>query len=196
MNRLHKICVFCGSSLGNGNKITTAAIALGAAFVSRDITLVYGAAKIGVMGTIAQTMLDLHGKVIGIIPQFLKVKEVVHEGLTELYTTENMHDRKLMMQEVSDGFITLPGGFGTLEELFEVLTWQQLGLHKKPIGLLNIDGYFDPLVAQLQKMVDTQLLNKENQSLLIVDTEIESLLSKMKAFEAPSVPKWLSEERT
>jgi uncharacterized protein (TIGR00730 family) len=107
-----------------------------------------------------------------------------------------MHDRKLMMQEVSDGFITLPGGFGTLEELFEVLTWQQLGLHKKPIGLLNIDGYFDPLVAQLQKMVDTQLLNKENQSLLIVDTEIESLLSKMKAFEAPSVPKWLSEERT
>ncbi|MFT6050295.1 MAG: hypothetical protein ACI9KI_002034, partial [Patiriisocius sp.] len=137
-----------------------------------------------------------HGKVIGIIPQFLKVKEVVHKGLTELHTTENMHERKLMMQEVSDGFITLPGGFGTLEELFEVLTWQQLGLHKKPIGLLNINGYFDPLVAQLQKMVDTQLLNKENQSLLIVDTEIESLLNKMKAFEAPSVPKWLSEKRT
>jgi uncharacterized protein (TIGR00730 family) len=196
MNKLHKICVFCGSSDGTDDKITTAAVALGNAFVARDITLVYGAAKIGVMGAIAQTMLDLQGEVIGIIPQFLKVKEVVHEGLTELHITESMHERKLMMQEVSDGFITLPGGFGTLEELFEVLTWQQLGLHKKPIGLLNINGYFDPLVLQLQKMVDTQLLNKENQSLLIVDTKIESLLNKMKAFEAPAVPKWLSEKRT
>ena len=196
MNKLEKICVFCGSSSGNDKAITMAAVSLGNAFVERDISLVYGAAKIGVMGTIAQTILDMSGKVIGIIPGFLKVKEVVHGGLTELYVTENMHDRKLMMQDISDGFITLPGGFGTLEELFEVITWQQLGLHKKPIGLLNVNGFYDPMLAQLQKMVDTQFLNKENQALLIVDTNIEVLLDKMESFKAPAIPKWLKPERT
>ena len=121
MGRLEKICVFCGSSDGNDAKITEAARKVGKLFSEKDITLVYGAAKIGVMGTIAETVLGAKGKVIGVIPQFLKKKEVVHLGLTELITTENMHERKMIMQEISDGFITLPGGFGTLEELFEII---------------------------------------------------------------------------
>lgn len=196
MNKLKKICVFCGSSDGNDAMITAAAKELGNEFVAKDITLVYGAAKIGVMGTIAQTMLDNNGKVVGIIPGFLKVKEVVHEGLTALHTTENMHDRKLMMQDVSDGFITLPGGFGTLEELFEVITWQQLGLHVKPIGLLNVNGFYDDLLAMLATMVERGFLSKENYSLLLVDTTISGLLQKMENFTAPQKPQWLTSERT
>ncbi len=196
MNRLKKICVFCGSSDGNDPAITEAAVSLGGEFVKQDIELVYGAAKIGVMGTIAQTILDNQGRVIGIIPGFLKVKEVVHEGLTELHTTKNMHDRKLMMQEVSDGFITMPGGFGTLEELFEVITWQQLGLHEKPIGLLNVNGFYDELIAMLSTMVDRGFLSLENFNLLIVDDSITGLLKKMEAFKAPQKPKWLNPERT
>ena len=196
MNKLDKICVFCGSSDGNDPEITTAAIALGEAFVKSNITLVYGAAKIGVMGAIAQTMLDKKGKVIGVIPNFLKVKEVVHEKLTELHTTDNMHQRKLMMQEVSDGFITLPGGFGTLEELFEVITWQQLGLHSKPIGLLNVNGFYDELIAMLNTMVARRFLSIENFELLIIDRSVEGLLHKMAHFKAPQKPKWLKPERT
>ncbi len=196
MNKLNKICVFCGSSAGNDPEISAMAITLGNVFVKRDITLVYGAAKIGVMGTIAQTMLDQDGEVIGVIPEFLKVKEVVHEGLTALHTTKNMHDRKLMMQEISDGFITLPGGFGTLEELFEVITWQQLGLHSKPIGLLNVNGFYDQLIAMLRTMVKRGLLSEGNFRLLLVDTTIEGLLQKMEQFNAPQAPKWLKPERT
>ena len=196
MNKLDKICVFCGSSDGNDPEITAAAIALGNAFVKRNIALVYGAAKIGVMGTIAQTMLDKNGKVVGVIPDFLKVKEVVHKGLTVLHTTKNMHERKLMMQDISDGFITLPGGFGTLEELFEVITWQQLGLHSKPIGLLNVNGFYDDLILMLEMMVKRHFLSAENFGLLLVDTTISGLLYKMERFKAPQSPKWLKPSRT
>jgi len=196
LKSLHKICVFCGSSDGNDETITQAAKDLGRLFSEKNITLVYGAAKIGVMGTIAQTMLEAKGKVIGIIPQFLKKKEVVHLGLTELITTQNMHDRKLKMQEVSDGFITLPGGFGTLEELFEIITWSQLGLHAKPIGLLNINGFYDHLLMLLETMVRNGFLRMENYELLLVDTSIEKLLEKMERFKAPETPKWLKPERT
>lgn len=183
MNRLEKICVFCGSSDGNDPEITAAAILLANVFVERGITLVYGAAKIGVMGTIAQTVLDQDGEVIGIIPAFLKTKEVVHLGLTKLHTTDSMHERKLMMQEVSDGFIALPGGFGTLEELFEVITWQQLGLHKKPIGLLNVNGFYDDLIVMLETMVKRNFLSLENYKLLQIDTTILGLLHKMEHFK-------------
>jgi len=196
MSTLNKICVFCGSSDGNDGQITQAAITLGDVFVARDITLVYGAAKIGVMGTIAKTMLDNKGNVIGIIPQFLKKKEVVHLGLTELITTKNMHERKLKMQEVSDGFIALPGGFGTLEELFEIITWLQLGLHAKPIGLLNVNGFYDDLLQMLETMVKKGFVSMENYELLLVDTSVEKLLDKMDAFKTPQIPKWLKPERT
>lgn len=195
MNELKRICVFCGSSSGNDLSITEAALTLGKIFVERNITLVYGAAKIGVMGTLAQSVLDGNGNVIGIIPDFLKRKEVVHLSLTELITTENMHERKLKMQEASDGFIALPGGMGTLEELFEIITWLQLGLHQKPIGLLNVNGFYDFLISLLENMVRREFLSQENYKLLIVDSDPQQLLNKMEEFKRPEVPKWLNEDR-
>lgn len=196
MNDLKKICVFCGSSDGNDLAITDAAIELGKIFSERKITLVYGAAKIGVMGTIAKATLDTNGRVVGIIPKFLKKKEVVHLGLTELITTDNMHQRKLQMQEVSDGFIALPGGMGTLEELFEIVTWLQLGLHQKPIGLLNINGFYNDLINLLENMVRKGFLSMENYGLLLVDSNPSQLIKKMEEFIPPELPKWLSPDLT
>ena len=196
MNDLKAIAVFCGSSEGNDTKIISQAIALGKTLAKEQITLVYGAAKIGIMGNIAQSSLDHHGMVIGVIPEFLKMKEVVHLGLTELITTENMHERKLKMHEISDGFITLPGGFGTFEELFEIITWAQLGLHQKPIGLLNINGFYDDLISMLEIMVSKGFLKLDNLELLIVDNNIDRLLEKMRNFKPQDVPKWLKADRT
>lgn len=193
--KLEKICVFCGSSDGNDVAITLAAEELGVTLAQRGMTLVYGAAKIGVMGSIAKSTLEHHGRVIGIIPEFLKKKEVVHLGLSELITTTNMHDRKLKMQEVSDGFIAMPGGLGTLEELFEILTWLQLGLHSKPIGLLNVNGFYDDLLQLLETMVRKGFVSMENYELLIVDSEADKLLDKMAQFKAPEIPHWLTTER-
>jgi len=196
MNQLNKICVFCGSNDGNDLAITDTAKKLGEIFAKRNITLVYGAAKIGVMGTIAKSVLKNNGKVIGIIPNFLKKKEVVHLGLTELITTQNMHERKLKMQEESDGFIALPGGMGTLEELFEIITWLQLGLHQKPIGLLNINGFYNDLIKMLETMVSKSFLSMDNYSLLLVDSNPEQLLKKMEEFKITLRPKWLNSDRT
>ncbi len=196
MSKLGKICVFCGSSDGNDESITKAAHTLGTTLANRDIVLVYGAAKIGVMGTVAQACLDAKGEVVGIIPNFLKKKEVVHLGLTKLITTDNMHDRKLKMQEESDGFITLPGGMGTLEELFEITTWLQLGLHQKPIGLLNVNGFYDSLLAMLENMVRKGFLSMEHYDLLLVADTVDGLLEKMEQFKPPRMPHWLTEERT
>jgi hypothetical protein len=148
------------------------------------------------MGKVAQAALDNGGKVLGIIPKFLKMKEVVHLGLDEMITTENMHERKLQMQEKSDAFIALPGGFGTLEELFEIITWSQLGLHHKPIGLLNTSGFYDHLIAMLEEMVRRGFLKMENFELLIVDDKIESLLEKMENFKPDIMAKWLKPGRT
>ncbi|MFT4801144.1 MAG: hypothetical protein ACI93N_000910 [Flavobacteriaceae bacterium] len=196
MRKLDSICVFCGSSEGNDIQIIEAATQLGKALANNNINLVYGAAKIGIMGLVAKSTLAHKGKVIGIIPEFLKLKEVVHLGLTELITTENMHDRKLLMQKRSDGFITMPGGMGTMEELFEILTWLQLGLHSKPIGLLNVNHYYDDLILMLEKMVKKGFLSMDNLELLIVDDQIDNLLKKMKNFKDPQKPKWLTNERT
>ncbi len=195
MRKLDSICVFCGSSEGNDIKIIEAATQLGKALANNNIKLVYGAAKIGIMGLIAKSTLAHKGKVVGIIPEFLKLKEVVHLGLTELITTQNMHDRKLLMQTRSDGFITMPGGMGTMEELFEILTWLQLGLHSKPIGLLNVNHYYDDLILMLEKMVKKGFLSMDNLELLIVDDQIDNLIEKMKNFKDPQKPKWLTNER-
>ncbi|MAO08675.1 MAG: TIGR00730 family Rossman fold protein [Alteromonas sp.] len=195
MNKLEKICVFCGSSEGNDIAISQAATELGKTFAEKEITLVYGAAKIGIMGVLAQSVLDHHGHVVGIIPEFLKKKEVVHLGLSELITTENMHERKLRMQQESDGFIALPGGMGTLEELFEILTWLQLGLHSKPVGLLNTNHFYDDLLQLLETMVRKGFLSMENYELLLVSDSIEKLLEKMEQFKSPKLPKWLNPER-
>ena len=186
MSDLKSVCVFCGSSPGNDTQVLVGAEKLGKTLANENITLVYGAAKIGVMGAVAEGALKNRGEVIGVIPEFLKLKEVVHLGLSQIITTDNMHERKLKMHELSDGFITLPGGFGTLEELFEIITWAQLGLHQKPIGLLNINGFYDDLINMLETMVKGQLLKPENMRLLIVDNDIESLLQKMRSFQPKS----------
>ncbi len=196
MRKLKNICVFCGSSEGNDITIIEAASQLGKTLAEKEITLVYGAAKIGIMGAVAKATLEHSGKVIGIIPEFLKLKEVVHLGLTEIIITQNMHDRKMIMQEKSDGFITLPGGMGTFEELFETLTWLQLGLHSKPIGLLNVNGFYDDLISMLEKMVTKGFLSLDNFNLLLVDSNITVLLEKMHNFKDPKKPKWLNSERT
>ncbi|WP_074409387.1 MULTISPECIES: LOG family protein [Aquimarina] len=196
MNSLNSICVFCGSSEGNDTRVIAEALLLGEKLAEQKITLVYGAAKIGIMGKVAQGVMQQKGKVIGVIPEFLKRKEVVHQGLYKLITTVNMHERKMKMQELSDGFITLPGGFGTLEELFEIITWSQLGLHQKPIGLLNTGGFYNDLLALLENMVRRGFLKMENYELLLVDDDIDRLLGKMRAFKPIQVPKWLKPERT
>jgi uncharacterized protein (TIGR00730 family) len=196
MNKLKVVAVFCGSSEGNDSAIISQAELLGRALAKEEITLVYGAAKIGIMGKVAQASLNNHGKVIGVIPDFLKLKEVVHLGLQELITTKNMHERKLKMHELSDGFITLPGGFGTFEELFEIITWAQLGLHQKPIGLLNINGFYDDLINMLETIVSKGFLKIENLDLLIIDDTVDSLIKKMKTFKPNAVPKWLKVDRT
>lgn len=195
MHKFKSICVFCGSSDGNDQAITDVTMQLGATLAQNNVTLVYGAAKIGVMGTLAKSVLDNDGEVIGIIPGFLKKKEVVHLGLTKLITTKNMHERKLKMQQLSDGFIALPGGIGTLEELFEILTWLQLGLHTKPIGLLNCNGFYNDLLQLLETMVRKGFVSLENYELLLVDTTVTGLLQKMADFKAPIIPSWLSEDR-
>lgn len=196
MNDLKTICVFSGSSEGNDTYIIDKAEQLGKTFAINNITLVYGAAKIGIMSIIAKAVLSEKGKVIGIIPEFLKKKELVHLGLSKLITTQNMHERKLKMQELSDGFIALPGGLGTLEELFEIFTWLQLGLHSKPIGLLNVNRFYDNLLKLLENMVRKGFLSLENYELLLVDDNINTLLQKMQNFKDPKKPKWLNTERT
>ena len=188
MRKLDSICVFCGSKEGNDQTIIDAATELGHSLAEHDITLIYGAAKIGIMGLVAKAALSKKGNVIGIIPEFLKLKEVVHLGLSELITTDNMHDRKMQMQIKSDGFITLPGGMGTFEELFEILTWLQLGLHSKPIGLLNVNHYYDDLILMMEKMVKKGFLAIDNLQLLIIDDQIDCLLEKMKNFKDPQKP--------
>jgi len=195
MKELTTICVFCGSSDGNDAAIVEAAEKTGRLFAEKNITLVYGAAKIGIMGTLAKATLTDKGQVVGIIPEFLKKKEVVHLGLTKLITTKNMHERKLKMHELSDGFIALPGGMGTLEELFEIITWLQLGLHQKPIGLLNVNGFYNDLLKLLENMVRKGFVSMDNYELLMVDTTIENLLEKMQNFKAPDIPHWLNKDR-
>jgi len=189
--KLKSICVYCGSSSGTDPEIVEQAQLLGKTLAKKEVALVYGAAKIGVMGAVAQSALDNNGKVIGVIPAFLQIKEVVHTDITELIVTETMHERKQKLQDLSDGFITLPGGFGTMEELFEVLTWSQLALHKKPIGMLNTNGFYDDLLLALKSMVDKGFLKQENLEILLVDTNIDGLLEKMENFIPQAMPKWL-----
>ena len=187
--------MFCGSSEGNDPEIIKGAYKLGASLAKGGITLVYGAAKIGIMGKLAQGALENNGKVIGVIPDFLKMKEVFHDGLTQLIVTENMHQRKLRMHDLSDGIITLPGGYGTMEELFEMITWAQLGLHQKPIGLLNVNGFYDELLAMLRTMVSKGFLKQEYYDILLVDNSVDGLLNKMKNYQPLPLPKWIKKEQ-
>jgi len=182
---MKKIVVFCGSSLGFNPIYEEAAIELGNYFTNNNIGLVYGGGKIGMMGVLADTILEHKGDVIGVIPKLLEKKEVIHPGVEEMIVCEKMSDRKVIMSKLVDAYITLPGGFGTLDELFEALTLNQLQVEKKPIGLLNINGFFDATLLQLDKMVAEGYLKKVNRKMLLVGTSVNELMQKMKQYKAP-----------
>ena len=189
--QLKSVTVFCGSSMGVDPAFEKAAYQMGVQLAASGLRLVYGGAKVGLMGAVANGALDGGAEVIGVIPRFLSNVELAHKGLTELIVVESMHERKAKMAERSDGFIALPGGFGTLEEVFEILTWGQLALHQKPVGLLNTLGFYDHLLALLDHMVDQGLLKKVNKDMLLVDSSIERLLEKMRSYQPPTEGKWL-----
>ncbi len=182
---MKKIVVFCGSSLGFNPVYKNAAIELGNYFVNNDITLVYGGGKIGMMGVLSETILKKGGKVIGIIPNLLKKEEVVNKNVSELIITKTMSERKVMMSKLVDGYISLPGGFGTLDELFEGLTLGQLHVEQKPNGILNINGFFNHTLKQLDHMVTEGYLKKENKEMLLVGNSVSELMLKMDAYNAP-----------
>ncbi len=192
---MKSIVVFCGSSEGTNHEYVQQGYDLGKTMAEQHITLVYGGAKIGVMGALAQGALEADGKVIGVIPDFLKIREVLHTQLTELIVTQDMHERKLKMHELSEGIIMLAGGFGTLEEFFEMLTWAQLGLHQYPIGILNTNGFYTELMSMLAKMVDQGFVKKENYEMILVDETIDGLLAQMQSYRPLPVPKWINKEQ-
>ena len=193
---MKSITVFCGASSGSDPIYVSQARVLGERLARQNIILIYGGARIGVMGAVADGAIAAGGKTVGVIPKFLRTKEVAHEGLTSLLLVDTMHERKMKMHELCDGIIALPGGFGTLEELFEVLTWAQLGLHQKPIGLLNTAGYYDSLISLIQSMVDRGFLKELNQQMLLVSPDIDDLLYQMNNYLAPQLDKWVTNETT
>jgi len=193
---MKRIVVYCGSSFGTETVYQEQAYATGVTLARLDIGLVYGGARVGLMGAVADGALAHGGEVIGVLPRFLSGKELGHAGLTDLILVDTMHERKLKMHELSDGVIALPGGFGTLEELFEMVTWGQLGLHKKPVGLLNVAGFYDELLAFVQTMVDKGFLKEINQQMLLSADTIEGLLEKMRNYQAPAAGKWITKETT
>ncbi|QQQ30499.1 LOG family protein [Chryseobacterium indoltheticum] len=191
---MKSITVFCGSSFGSEEIYKEQAVLLGQTLAKQNIQLIYGGANVGLMGAVADGVLLEGGKVIGVLPHFLQSKEIAHQDLTELILVETMHERKTKMNDLCDGVIVLPGGYGTLEEFFEMITWAQLGLHKKPIAILNINGFYDDLIKLVQNMVDKGFLKQINQEMLLASDSIDKLLEKMKNYRAPSVGKWISKE--
>lgn len=193
---IERIAVYCGASPGQDPKFAEQAFLLGTWLAKQGKTLVFGGGRVGLMGRVAEGALQSRGRVIGVIPTALRLKEVAHEGVTELIEVDSMHTRKMKMYEESQAFIAMPGGYGTLDELFEILTWAQLGMHKKPVGLLNIAGYFDGLLTFLERAQSEQLLRREHGGLLLVDKSIEGLISKMEMWVPPAVDKWIDKDKT
>ncbi|HCD9235172.1 TIGR00730 family Rossman fold protein [Elizabethkingia anophelis] len=192
--KINRITVFCGSSLGTEAVYEKQAYELGVTLAKQNIGLVYGGANVGLMGAVANGVIENGGEAIGVLPYFLKGKEIAHENLTELILVDTMHERKAKMNELSDGVISLPGGFGTLEELFEMITWAQLGLHQKPIGVLNINGFYTELLAFVQTMVSKGFLKEINKEMLLTSDSTDELLNMMKNYKAPEVNKWIHKE--
>ena len=188
---IETVCVFCGSSLGARPSYTENARRLSRYLLDKGISLVYGGANVGLMRILADTMLEGGGKVTGVMPRSLVDREVAHTSLTELHIVEDMQERKAMMAHLSDAFITLPGAFGTLDELFEVLTWNQLGIIKKPVGILNTGGYFDCLLEMLEHAVSEKFLRAEHHGLLLVDSDVNALFEKLQKFRPVTAEKWI-----
>jgi hypothetical protein len=187
-------CVFCGSSSGVDPVYREAAEAMGQAIVQRGYGLVYGGGKVGLMGKVADAVMAAGGEAIGVIPKFLEAKEIAHPNLTQLHVVESMHDRKALMAELSDGFVAMPGGYGTLEEFCEVLTWSQLGLHQKPMGLLNVAGYYDALLTLFDRAVTDRFLQPELRAIVLEASQPETLLDRMATYQPTTVEKWIREE--
>jgi uncharacterized protein (TIGR00730 family) len=190
------ICVFAGSSSGAQPQYTRAARELGRELAARNYGLVYGGASVGLMAVVADTVLEAGGNVTGVIPEFLVEKEVAHTGLCDLRVVRSMHDRKALMAELADGFVALPGGFGTIEEFFEVLTWGQLGMHQKPCALLDVGGYYERLLEFLDYATSERFLNPVHRSSILVAADARTLLSDFEKYRAPSVSKWIRAEIT
>lgn len=191
---MKRIAVFCGSASGASISYTDSAVSLGKELAKRGISLVYGGSSAGLMGTVADTVLREGGEVIGVIPTLLKEREIAHTRLTELHVVESMHERKAKMAELADAFIVLPGGAGTMEEFFEVFTWAQIGLHQKPIGLLNAANYFDPLVSFFDHMTTEQFLQDQYRSMLLVHDSAAQLVRSFHAYEPPAVKTYKKEK--
>jgi uncharacterized protein (TIGR00730 family) len=190
---MNSVCVYCGASINNDVVLRQAISDLADNLTKKNIILIYGGGSVGVMGILADAVLANNGEVIGVIPQFLMDKEVGHLGVTEMFITQNMHERKQKMADLAEGFMILPGGFGTLEEFFEVLTWLQLGLHQKPIGILNVNGYYNHLLLQIDVMVEQGFLKPENRALILSDEDSEKLIQKMNSFSVKTDDNWFKE---
>ena len=193
---MRAIAVYCGAAHGASPRYTEAAQALARQLVSHNLPLVYGGGKVGLMGVIADAVMASGGEVIGVIPQSLASREIAHAGITELRVVDSMHARKAMMAELSDGFIAMPGGVGTFEEFFEVVTWTQLGLHRKPCGLLNVDGFYTPLALFIDQAVTEGFIKAVHRAAIVVDDNPERLLDTLATIELPAVPKWIDREDT
>ena len=193
---MKSVAVYCGASSGTNELFTQQATAMGQTLAQRGFTLVYGGGRVGLMGAVADAVMQHGGRAIGVIPDFLADKELAHTGLTELHIVKTMHERKLLMADLAEGFVAMPGGFGTLEELFEVLTWGQLGLHKKPVALLNVAGFYDYLLRALDHMADEGLLRRENRNQLLSNPDPNGLLDEMLAYQPVALEKWLTPRTT
>jgi uncharacterized protein (TIGR00730 family) len=193
---MKRICVFAGSSSGSHPSYRSAAEELGHALAMREIELVYGGARVGLMGVLADTVLAARGRVTGVIPASLVAKEVGHHGLTDLRVVASMHERKATMADLADGFIALPGGWGTVEELFEILTWGQLGLHRKPCGVLNVHGYFDRLLSFVEHSINEGFVRREYGAMISVSGAPGTLLDMLASYAPPAVEKWIDRAAT
>ena len=193
---MNAICVFCGSASGDEPVYTAGAQRLAAALVASGRSLVYGGGSVGLMGALADAVLAAGGHVTGVIPRMLWEREVGHRGLPDLRIVETMHERKALMAELAEGFIAMPGGIGTLEEFFEIWTWAQLGVHRKPCGILNVSAYYDPMLSMIDGMVRRKFLKPEYRHMIVVDADPAALLAKMDAYEPPRVEKWMNRAET
>ncbi|NDY55316.1 TIGR00730 family Rossman fold protein [Desulfovibrio sulfodismutans] len=193
---MKSVCVFCGSNPGGDPVFLETAKTLGAFLAHEGLTVVYGGASVGLMGATANACLAAGGKVIGVLPDFLKKKELEHTGLTQLHVVPSMHERKALMAELSDGFVALPGGMGTLEEFCEIVTWAQLGLHAKPCGLLNVGGFYDPLLALVRTMVENRFVRDAHAGIVLSAPTPETLLSAMRAYRPVTAPKWIDRDKS
>ena len=191
-----RLCVFCGSSTGLDPAFAAAARALATELGSRRIDIVYGGGNVGLMGIVADAALAAGGRVIGVIPHALVARELAHQGLTDLHIVDSMHERKALMATLSDGFIALPGGFGTLEEFCEAVTWTQLGVHVKPCGLLNVAGFYDGLLSFLEHALREEFLRPTHREIVVSDSDPAALVDRVTAWQAPAVAKWIGRDQT